>query len=139
MPNIGPGTLGGRLSYDIYQSSRTFTNSNSNASNSWTVTGGNDWSLVVFYEMNFEPVIWGADIGVVGHAGTTVSVAGQSTGLQDSQTNFKIETYAAWTVAPDITVLPTIGYGPMGGFVDDVIGASSQSGIYGTVAARFGF
>lgn len=138
MANIGPGTLGARLAYDLYQSDRSFTN-NMQTNTSEKIKAGNNLSFVVFYEMPFDPVIWGVDVGIVNHSAATFNNGTTDTSMNDGQTNFKVETYAAWTVAPDITVLPTIGYGPMGvgGYLAN--GATSQNGIYGTVAARFGF
>jgi hypothetical protein len=142
---VGPGILGAKVSYDLIQTNKSWVNNTADATNfgeTETTKNGNLLTFLVFWEMNFNPVIWGVDVGLINHASTTTNYAdGTSQGNSDNFTAFTVATYANWAVTPDIFILPTIGFGPNRQSINanSLIGATSESGFYGTIAARFAF
>lgn len=147
--NVGPGIVGARLAYDLIQTNQKWkdnTSANSANPHNLTIKGSNQLSFAAFWEMTFNPLIWGVDIGVLRTAGSKYSddanAAAGDTDAHDAQSNLFVETYANWAITPDISILPKIGYGPQGaGWIASALanGQNGSSGIYFNVAARFTF
>jgi len=138
---VGPGTLGARVSYDVLKTNDNFNDNVGGTSTSAYDKNGNILTFAVFWEMNFNPVVWGIDVGLLNHSASSTVESGVTTNNSDNFTAFNISTYANWTVAQDISILPTIGYGTNYQAItaNVVPGSTSSAGIYGTIGARFAF
>jgi hypothetical protein len=145
---FGSNMLGGlRLKYDLIQTDRKFTNNSlpalASAYKTYEISGGNNLALYAFYEINFEPVLWGVDLGVYNHAGSKLyfDQAATSVDAKDSMTAPVFDTYAKWDFAPGMSLLPKIGLNytnPNQVYLPNMVGPTPGGlSYYLTVAARF--
>lgn len=148
---IGDSVLGVRLAYDAYQSPRVIQ-SDSSAGSSARMAGGNVFSAVAYAEMPLWSGIWGLSGGIVQNITTKYSDSvTPSTDQQDALVLPLGFVYGSYVIAPDTTLLPTIGYGPAiaygptSGYGSapydnlDPAGALGLTQFYGSLAVRLGF
>lgn len=146
------GVIGARLKYDIIQTDRNFTDNSTAVASlpgmvSYTVKGGNNAVLSVFYETNLDPVILGFDTGLFWHQGSTINfsqpVAGVSSlDAHDGQMAPFLDVYGNWKLAPNIELLPKFGMNVVNsnqGYLPGTVAQNKVVTTSGTVGARFSF
>lgn len=134
---MGPGLLGARLSYDLYKGERSQTYFGGTTGKE---KGGETLGFALFYEMDMAPAIWGFSFAINSHAETKITTAGTTTNQNNGNTDMELTTYAAWEVAPDVTLLPRLSYGRTArGAAGQQQYEKSTDGFGLQVGARFAF